>query len=72
MAEMLTKENVMETVIILPMALLVLDAAAWRWGCDGGDTWNSAEWERCRNWPAFHEVRTRLFQTITVPVCFLS
>ncbi len=24
----------METVIILLMALLVLDAAAWRWGCD--------------------------------------
>ncbi len=32
MAHMFRKENVRETVIILLMALLVLDAAAWRWG----------------------------------------
>jgi hypothetical protein len=62
----------METVVILLMALLVLDAAAWRWGFDSRNTWNSAEWERRRNWPAFHEIRTRLFQTITVLICFLT
>ena len=44
----------METIIILLMALLVLDAAAWRWGRYGRDSWNNAEWERRRNWPAFH------------------
>ena len=54
MAEMFTKEDVMETVVILLLALLVLDAAAWRWGLDSRDTWKSAEWERRQNWPAVH------------------
>ena len=34
----------METVVILLMGLLVLDAVAWRWGFDSRDGWNSAEW----------------------------
>ena len=36
----------METIVILLMGLLVLYAVAWRWGFDGRDGWNSAEWER--------------------------
>ena len=44
----------METVVILLMGLLVLDAVAWRWGFDSRDGWNSAEWNRRRSWDAFH------------------
>ena len=44
----------METVVILLIALLILDAVAWRWSFESRDTWNGAEWERRRNWPAFH------------------
>jgi hypothetical protein len=44
----------METIVILLMGLLVLDAVAWRWGFDSRDGWNSAEWERRRSWRAFH------------------
>jgi hypothetical protein len=44
----------MEIVIILLMGLLVLNAVAWRWGFDSRDGWNSPEWERRRNWRAFH------------------
>jgi hypothetical protein len=33
----------METVFILLIALLVLDAAAWRWGFDSRDSSNSVE-----------------------------
>src|SRR5438045_9126056 len=48
--EMFTKEDVMETVVILFMTLLVLDAAAWRWGFDSRVTWNRGAWERGLHW----------------------
>ena len=44
----------METIIILLMGLLLLNGAAWRWGFDSRDGWNSPEWERRRSWRAFH------------------
>ena len=34
----------METVFILLMGLLILNGAAWRWGFDSRDGWNSPEW----------------------------
>jgi hypothetical protein len=53
-AEMFKKEDVMEIPLVLLMVLLVLDGAAWRWGFDSRDSWNSAEWDRRRSWQAFH------------------
>jgi hypothetical protein len=44
----------METLIILLVGLLVLDAVAWCWGFESRDGWNSAEWELRRSWRAFH------------------
>jgi hypothetical protein len=44
----------MEITLVLLMVLLVLDGAAWRWGFDSRDSWNSAEWDRRRSWQAFH------------------
>ena len=44
----------METIVILLMGLLILNGAAWHWGFDSRDGWNSAEWERRRSWRAFH------------------
>jgi hypothetical protein len=44
----------MDTICILLVGLLVFNAAAWRWGFDSRDSWDSPEWERRRNWPAFH------------------
>lgn len=39
----------METIVILFMALLVLDVAAWRWGFERRDTRNSVEWDQRRS-----------------------
>jgi len=44
----------MEIVVILLTGLLILNGAAWRWGFDSRDAWNSAEWEQRRSWRAFH------------------
>jgi hypothetical protein len=44
----------METLVILHMGLLVLDAVAWRWGFESRNGWNSVEWERLQSWRAFH------------------
>ena len=44
----------METIIILLIALAVFDIAALLWGVNSTDDVDSAEWERRRNWLAFH------------------
>ena len=44
----------METIVILLIGLLILNGAAWYWGCDSRDGWNSVEWQRRRSWRAFH------------------
>ena len=44
----------METVIMLLTALVALDLVAWRWGFESSDGAGSPEWERWRNWKAFH------------------
>jgi len=47
-----TKDE-MELLIILILFIL-MDLAACRWGFKNGEAWNSAEWERRRNWKALH------------------
>ena len=44
----------MEIIVILLVALLLFDMAAFLWGCDSRDSVDSAEWERRRSWLAFH------------------
>jgi hypothetical protein len=44
----------MMELLILLMALVVLDLAAMRWGFNSIDPLDSPEWERRRNWIAFH------------------
>jgi nitrogen fixation-related uncharacterized protein len=34
----------------LLVAVVVLDLAAWRWGCDSCEHFDSQEWERRRQW----------------------
>lgn len=43
----------MELVVIL-IVYILMDLAALRWGFNSGETWNSIEWERRRNWKALH------------------
>ncbi len=44
----------MEIIVILLVALLLFDVAAFLWGCDSRESVDSPEWERRRSWPAFH------------------
>ena len=44
----------MEMILILIIALVVLDIIAFVWGFDSRDGVDAAEWERLRNWEAFH------------------
>ena len=44
----------MATIIVLLIALVVLDLVALRWGFDSRDDVESPEWERRRDWKAFH------------------
>ena len=44
-------------LIFLLIALVVLDVAASRWGVDTSDGFDSAEWERRRNWRGFDHTR---------------
>lgn len=46
-------EHIMELVITL-LVIFVFNIAALRWGFKSGDSWNSREWERQRNWRGFH------------------
>ncbi len=39
----------MELVAIL-IVLLAFELAAWRWGVDSSEGYESSEWERRRNW----------------------
>ena len=43
----------MELIIAL-IIIFVFDGAALHWGFKSGDSWNSREWERRRNWQGFH------------------
>ncbi len=44
----------MVPILMLLIAVIVLDIAALRWGFDSTEDINSLEWERRRQWPAFH------------------
>jgi hypothetical protein len=44
-----TAEGFMEIVGFL-VVLVAFDIAAWRWGVDSSDGFESREWERRRNW----------------------
>ena len=48
------ERNTVETIIILLSALAVFDVAALLWGVNSTDDVDSPEWERRRNWLAFH------------------
>jgi hypothetical protein len=41
-------------IIIIMIAQIALALAALRWGINSSDGINSPEWERRRNWQAFH------------------
>lgn len=40
--------------LLLIVLLVLFDLAALRWGADSIDRADSPEWERRRNWYAFH------------------
>jgi hypothetical protein len=42
----------MEIVLVILLAFIVLDLAAWRWGVDSTENFNSPEWNRRKNWGA--------------------
>lgn len=42
------------TLIVILVALIALDLAAFRWGFDSSDGVNSPEWERRQKWFGFH------------------
>jgi hypothetical protein len=48
------ERNTVETIIILLSALAVFDIASLLWGVNSTDDVDSPEWERRRNWLAFH------------------
>jgi hypothetical protein len=48
------KEDVMAILFSLLIAVIILDLTALRWGADSSDGVDSPEWERRRQWPAFH------------------
>jgi hypothetical protein len=37
-------------IFTLLMVLIVFDIAAWRWGYDSSEPFDSPEWERRRTW----------------------
>ncbi len=37
-------------LLAIAIALAALDLAAWRWGADSRDGYESPEWERRRSW----------------------
>jgi hypothetical protein len=44
----------MEMILILIVALVVFNIVTFVWGFDSRDGVDAAEWERRRNWVAFH------------------
>ena len=44
----------MEIILILIVALVVFDLVTFVWGFDSRESADAAEWERRRNWEAFH------------------
>ncbi len=44
----------MVALLIFLVMVLLLNVAAWRWGADSRDSYNSVEWEQRRVWQAFH------------------
>ncbi len=44
----------MDALLIVLVMLLLFDLAAWYWGSDSRDGYNSVEWEQRHNWQAFH------------------
>jgi hypothetical protein len=42
----------MEIVLVILLAFIVIDLAAWRWGVDSTEDFNSREWNRRKNWGA--------------------
>jgi hypothetical protein len=44
----------MEMILILIVALVVFDLVTFVWGFDSRDSSDATEWERRRNWAAFH------------------
>jgi len=44
----------MGALLIVFTLLLLFELAAWRWGYDSRDGFNSVEWEQRRNWLGFH------------------
>jgi hypothetical protein len=44
----------MEMILILIVALVVFDLVTFVWGFDSRESVDSPEWERRRNWEAFH------------------
>ena len=46
-------------ILLLVVALIVLELAAWRWGVDSTDGVDSPEWERRRQWSGLHGNRRR-------------
>ncbi len=42
----------MEIVLVVLLTFIVLDLAAWRWGVDSTENFNSPEWNRRKNWGA--------------------
>ena len=44
----------MGALLIVFTLLLLFELAAWRWGWDSRDGFDSVEWEQRRNWLGFH------------------
>ena len=42
----------MEIVLVLLLAFIVIDLAAWRWGVNSTENFNSPEWNKRKNWGA--------------------
>ena len=40
-------------LVILLVVLVVFELAAWRWGVDSAESWDSPEWERRRDWRGY-------------------
>jgi hypothetical protein len=43
----------MDILFIILGLLILLDIAAYFWGADSRDSWNSPEWERRHDWKGF-------------------
>ncbi len=44
-------------LILLLVMLVVFEVAAFRWGVDSTDAWDSPEWERRRHWRGYADSR---------------